>query len=265
MNSNNPFEVHGIEHLSPSSIQTFLEDKPRWIMRYLFGYQNGGGPAMWRGTGTDEGVGAFFGLLEDKKTYTQQQSLELCKRIYRDRYESCKKYFKDQEIDQAKLEMEESRLERYLKTATEFYSTIGKPLSHQDKVELQLPDLPVPIIGYLDLLYEDTLRDIKTTARSPYKVSDAHARQVSVYAKATGRVPILDYIVVTAKEEKVVSYTVTEVDRHIKTIEQVAYSIMNFLSYSNDKYELANTCYPNIDDWKWDEHSIKFASTIWSI
>ena len=265
MSSNNPFETHGIEHLSPSSIQTFLEDRARWIMRYLFGYKNGGGPAMWRGTGTDEGVGAYFGLLEDSKTYSKKQSLELSKKIYRESYENCKKYYKDQKIDESKLELEESRLDRYLNTAIEFYSAKGKPISHQQKIELQLPDLPVPVIGYLDLLYEGELRDIKTTAKTPSKVSDAHARQVSVYAKATECVPVLDYIVVTAKEEKVVSYTVEEVDRHVKTVEQVAYSMMNFLSYSNDKHELANTCYPNIDDWKWDEHSIKFASTIWSI
>lgn len=265
MSSNNPFADHGIEHLSPSSINTFIEDLPRWIMRYLFGYQNGGGPAMWRGTGTDEGVGAFFGLLEDGKVHTEKEALSISKAVYEERYRNCKKYYKDQDIDSKKLELEESRLDRYLNTAIEFYSAQGKPISHQEKVELQLPDLPVPIIGYMDLLYEGTVRDIKTTARSPSKVSDAHARQVSVYAKAKGCVPILDYIVVTAKDEKVVSLGVDDVDRHIKTVEQVAYSIMNFLAHSNDKYELANSCYPNIDDWKWDEHSIKFASTIWSI
>ena len=62
MNKNDPFDAHGIEHLSPSSFNTFLDDKAMWIMRYLFGYKNGGGPAMWRGNAIDGGVGAYFGF-----------------------------------------------------------------------------------------------------------------------------------------------------------------------------------------------------------
>ena len=123
----------------------------------------------------------------------------------------------------------------------------------------------MPIIGFIDLQYGDTIRDIKTTARTPSKVFEGHARQVSVYAQAMNCVPILDYIVVTAKDQKVVSHTVKNVQKYIETVEQIAYSIMQFLSYSNDKYELANGCYPNIDDWKWGEDEINFAKQIWRI
>lgn len=266
MNSNNPFEVHGIDHLSPSSINTFIDDKAKWVMRYLFGYSSGGGPAMWRGTAVDDAIGAYFGLSKkENKLYTEEEALNLCKSIYKEKLVKCNKDFPDQIIDESKYELENSRLERYFKTALDFYEDLGQPKDHQIRIDLQLPDLPVPIQGWIDLLYEDTLRDIKTTARSLSKVSDAHARQVSVYAKAMECVPILDYIVVTAKDEKVISFTIEDVDKHIQTVEQVAYSIMTFLSYSNDKYELANSCYPNIDDWKWGEEDINFAKTIWSI
>jgi hypothetical protein len=263
MSSNNPFDVHGIEHLSPSSINTFIDDKAMWIMRYLFGYKNGGGPAMWRGSAIDGGVGAYFGF--EDKLYSTSECLDLVKLYYSTDRIRCKADFPKQAIDMNKYITEEERLERYFKTAINFYDDIGVPLDYQEKIELQLPDLPVPIIGYIDLLYENTIRDIKTTARTPSKVSEGHARQVSVYGKAKNCVPILDYIVVTAKEEKVVSFTVEDVQKHIDTVEQVAFSIMQFLSYSNDKYELANGCYPNIDDWKWGEDEINFAKTIWSI
>ena len=263
MNSNNPFEVHGIEHLSPSSCNTFIDDKAMWVMRYLFGYRNGGGPAMWRGTATDKGVGRYFGY--QGESVTKDECMSIAQSIYKEELDNCNKTYPEQIIDEAKYELEGSRLNRYLETAIDFYEELGQPTDYQKKIELQLPDLPVPIIGYIDLKYGDTIRDIKTTARSPSKVSDAHARQVSVYAKAEECVPILDYIVVTAKDEKVVSHTVEDVDKHIQTVEQVAYSIMTFLSYSNDKYELANSCYPNIDDWKWGRDEINFAKTIWSI
>lgn len=263
MNSNNPFDVHGIEHLSPSSINTFLDDKAMWVMRYLFGYKNGGGPAMWRGSAIDGGIGAYFGF--EDQLYSTTECIDLVKLYYATDKKRCRADFPKQSIDEKKYIEEEDRLERYFKTAVNFYDDIGVPKDYQKRIELQLPDLPVPIIGYIDLMYENTIRDIKTTARTPSKVFEGHARQVSVYGKAENCVPILDYVVVTAKDEKVVSYTVEDVDRHIRTVEQVAYSIMQFLSYSNDKYELANGCYPNIDDWKWGEDEINFAKQIWRI
>jgi hypothetical protein len=263
MNSNNPFDVHGIEHLSPSSINTFLDDKAMWVMRYLFGYKNGGGPAMWRGSAIDGGVGAYFGF--EGKPYSKKECEELVAKYYHSDRKLCQIEYPEQVIDMKKYITEEERLSRYFDTAINFYEELGQPIDYQKRIELQLPDLPVPIIGFIDLMYENTIRDIKTTARTPSKVLEGHARQVSVYGKAENCVPILDYVVVTAKDEKVVSYTVEDVDRHIRTVEQVAYSIMQFLSYSNDKYELANGCYPNIDDWKWGEDEINFAKQIWRI
>ena len=38
--SNNPFEVHDIKYLSPSSINTYISDIPMWVARYLFGIKS---------------------------------------------------------------------------------------------------------------------------------------------------------------------------------------------------------------------------------
>ena len=47
--SNNPFAVHNINYLSPSSINTFVADKPLWMMRYLFGVKSPSGAGAVRG------------------------------------------------------------------------------------------------------------------------------------------------------------------------------------------------------------------------
>jgi hypothetical protein len=96
----------------------------------------------------------------------------------------------------------------------------------------------------------------------PNKVSDAHARQVSVYAKAEDCMPMLDYISPTGE---VKTLPVMDVDGRIEEVRKIALAIMNLLSISNDKNEIANMFYPNFDDWKWGEDEIKFAKTIWSI
>ena len=53
MRSNNPFAVHNINYLSPSSINTFIGDKPLWIMRYLFGVRSSSGAGAVRGIASE--------------------------------------------------------------------------------------------------------------------------------------------------------------------------------------------------------------------
>ena len=62
---NDPFEKFGIDHLSPSSINTFIADPCMYILRYLYKHRGPSNPAMWRGTVVDEGVGRHLGF---KKT-----------------------------------------------------------------------------------------------------------------------------------------------------------------------------------------------------
>ena len=49
MRSNNPFKAHGINYLSPSSINPYINDTPMWVARYLFGVKSAGGASAMRG------------------------------------------------------------------------------------------------------------------------------------------------------------------------------------------------------------------------
>ena len=53
MLNNNAFETHGIHHLSPSSINTYISDPPMWVARYLFNIKSTSGPAAIRGIATE--------------------------------------------------------------------------------------------------------------------------------------------------------------------------------------------------------------------
>ena len=262
---NDPFEVHHIDHLSPSSINCYIDDIPLWIMRYLYGFRNGGGPAMWRGTVVDHAVGNMFGLNEQSKKLTIPQALKESELEYKKLFHYCRKEYPEQNIDDKQYKREGGNVSTYTKTALDFYKKIGQPTDYQKEINLMLEDIPVPVKGYIDLQYQDIIRDIKTTGRMPSKVTNAHARQVSVYAKALGCSPVLDYIHVSAKENQVVTMPVSNIDEHISVVRQVALAIMNLLSFSNDKQVIANLFYPNLDDWKWREDEINFAKTIWRI
>ena len=260
---NNPFETHGIDHLSPSSINCYIDDVPLWIMRYLYGYRNGGGPAMWRGTAVDHAVGNFFGC--NGKKLSLPEAIKESDSEYKRLLDYCNTQYPEQIVDIDKYNREGRMVSSYTKAALEFYSKLGEPSSYQKEISLNLEDVPVPITGFIDLQYKDIIRDIKTTGRMPSEVSSAHARQLSVYAKAEGCVPLLDYICVSSKGSEVVTQPVEGVEAHIKVVRQVALAIMNLLSFSNDKQAIAELFYPNLDDWKWGDDEKRFAEQIWSI
>lgn len=54
--NNNPFEQHGIEYLSASSINEFITNPARWIL-HTSGFRDSfGSPAMWRGIAVDDAI-----------------------------------------------------------------------------------------------------------------------------------------------------------------------------------------------------------------
>src|SRR5262245_7421068 len=51
-----PFEKHGLSHLSPSSLRLWRAEPAAWISRYLLRVRDDIGPAAWRGTAVEAGV-----------------------------------------------------------------------------------------------------------------------------------------------------------------------------------------------------------------
>ena len=268
--SNDPFADHGIDHLSPSSINAYISDPCIWIMRYLYGFRNGGGPAMWRGTCVDHAVGHMYGLGRIDEPLTKEKALTEAEAEYQRLLNFCKSEYPDQVVDDSKFKAEGKLIKAFTESAIDFYSRLGEPTTYQKKIELNLEAIPVPIEGYIDLQYGDIIRDIKTTRRLPSSVSDAHARQVSVYAKASGcDHAMLDYVFASSSKTEVVSMPVMNIDDHIKVVEDIALAIMNLLSISNDKSVIAKCFYPDTSSpqkkWMWGEDEMRFAKTIWRL
>ena len=128
---NDPFETHEIQHLSPSSVNTFIDDTCLWIMRYLFNYRNGGGPAMWRGTVTDHGCGNLFGLNDAGKTLPKAEAIKEAEAEYIRLHNYCVREYPEQIINKDKYNKEKRDLPKYLNAAFDFYLKLGKPSDYQ--------------------------------------------------------------------------------------------------------------------------------------
>jgi len=250
MNSNNPFDQFDIEHLSASSINLFIQDIPLFIVRYLAKHKSPTNPAMLRGTVIDHAIGNKTSVAEAQKEFMALMNYE-------------KK--QGNVFDEEKAETEYNNIEKYLEVGIPFYKELGEPVSYQKKVELQYEDLPIPIIGYVDMEYSDCIRDIKTTAKRPSALLEPVQRQIALYAKCLDvDRAYADYLYVTKTKAEVISFEVDDIDMRINEVYRVASAMMNLLQ-NNDINSLVDQFYPNMTTFMWSESDKKVAKELWRI
>ena len=107
-------------------------------------------------------------------------------------------------------------------------------------------------MGFLDLEYEDCVRDLKTTSFRPKKNSN-YDRQLTVYSLATNKVGMIDYVYTTTKVSELISFDVENVGMHIKSLERIVTKMMRMLSVSDDIREVCqlSNLEPNLSNENW--------------
>lgn len=256
---NNPFETYEIEHLSASSINQFISSPCHWILK-VSGYKSKSSPAMWRGTVVDNAICASFELPNETKKLRSISNAEMD-------FENLYEYYKQTgQYDDNDVRKEFDKIADWVRLGVDFYNGLEwKPEHCQKQIEIEFEDIPVPIIGYIDLSYEDCVRDIKTTARLLSETPSSICRQLSLYSLAEDKPALVDFLHVTSKEAKVVTRKITNVEKHVSDLKRAAFSMMNVLSYSDDIYTIASLFYPDFDDWRWSEEDKEAAKLLWRI
>ena len=256
---NNPFEVHGVEHLSASSINQFISSPCHWLLK-VSGYKSSSNPAMWRGTVVDNAICNSFELKDrDKKI---DRSIKNAEMSFDDLYDF---YKRRNEYDIDTVEAERVKIADWVSLGVDFYNNLEwKPQECQKEINIEFEDIPVPIIGYIDLSYEDCIRDIKTTARLLSETPSSICRQLSLYSLAEDKPAYVDFLHVTTKQSQVVTREITDVEKHVSVLRKAAFAMMNVLSYSDDIHTVASLFYPDYDYWMWSDEDKVAAKLLWS-
>ena len=257
--NNNPFDNFEIEHLSNSSISSFISNPPKWVLNYLYKIRSKTNAAMTRGSVSDHEIG--------RQVDDPLPVVESIQRAVLEYDTTIKKLKKEDafDIDDDKELKEKQNLAKYLELAIPHYKNLGKPKSYQERIELQLEEIPTPIIGFCDLTYEGIVRDIKTTGRLPSEIPDSVNRQLSIYSTAlNGYVPLVDYVVVNRSRQEVVTMQVNDVDKWMSQVKGAAIAMQNLLALG-DLNEITSVMYPDFSDWMWSDFEIAEAKKIWSI
>jgi len=245
--SNDPFKAHGINYLSPSSINTYINDQSLWVARYLFKIKSSSGASAVRGIATEFVLadkyekGVFdYNLLDVK-------FMSLCAESGID-------------LGDIKTAKEKNLLKGFGSVIDENFDYENLE-AYQEKVEVPIDDMPVPIMGYIDFRFKDKIVDLKTSTRMPTRPTEAQKRQMALYSMAYPNSSV-DLFFATPKEHK--KFTLKNLTLYKKQLRKVALSIQKFLSISDDKHELASLMYPNLDSWLWSGMKEE-ANKIWSV
>jgi hypothetical protein len=249
-----PFERHGITHLSASHINLFIAQPAMWAASYLMKRRTPVGPAAHRGTAIEHGVEA--GLFDPEMPIEVCQELASAKFHTLTRLSSDPRVEKERECIPASVAVGLAELRQY-----------GVPDAaegvRQHKIELKLADVGVPIVGFLDFIWgsHGIIGDLKSTARIPTEMSEAHCRQGAIYAAARDNHEVR-FAYVSAK--KIAVYALSEPATHLASVVRTAKAIENFLSLSDDSEKLTRCFAPDLASFYWgDAPARALANEIW--
>lgn len=241
------FSRHGIGHLSASSLNLWAAEPAIWLMERLLGHRSPTSALMARGKAVEDGVHA--GLIDPSA------SIEKC--IER----ALAAYGREMTLNPDERRVNEREtIPGYVEHGLNELRQYGIPSAYQDRVELRLDDVPVPVIGYIDWRFDDhgLIVDLKTSERLPSAISSSHARQGAIYGRAHGNYGMrFAYVKPTAGKKDgraVVVYELdrTEFDRQLAALRQIAMRLGRFLNLSSDPRELCGLIVPDYERFHWN-------------
>ena len=240
------FDRHQIDHLSASSLNLWASEPAVWAMERLLGYRSPPSASMARGKAVEDGIHA--GLIDPSL------SPEACAQ------KACAAFDREMAlIADERRDSERETLEGYVANGLAELRQYGAPTAYQDRIEVRLDDVPVPIVGYIDWRFDQhgLVVDLKTGERLPSAISLAHSRQGAIYARAHGNYGMrFAYVKPSAgkKDGRAVAvYELerAEVDRQLVALREIALRLGRFLAISNDARELCGLLVPDYERFHW--------------
>ena len=141
-----------------------------WVARYLFGIKSDSGAAAIRGIVQESVLANKYETGEFDFNLLEMQFMTKC--------------------TESNIDLGDVKVEKERNTLKNFGEILDKNFKYknledyQEKVEVQFDDMPIPVIGYIDFRFKDKIVDLKTSARMPYKPTEAQKRQMAFYSMA---------------------------------------------------------------------------------
>lgn len=241
----NVFDKHGIKHLSPSSLRLYREEPAAWVTKYLLRVKDEGGPGAWRGNAVEAGLDH---ILKGQPEHAQ-------KAMYIAFEERA------QGVADDKTAAERADLPMYLTQARLAFEKSPPPLKAQQKIEVEIPGIEVPLIGFADWVWSDYGVDLKTTKRLPSAADPAHIEQVAVYSDATGLPFSLCYV--TPKKYAVYPVTADQARDAMTRVRRGAHALRSLLQRCDTASDALSIFSPDMASYHWSPEMVTAAKRIY--
>jgi hypothetical protein len=252
----NPFEQHGIAHLSASSLNLWAAEPALWIMERLLGRRSPSGIPAARGKAVEAGVN--IGL------HDPALAVDACIAEAESAFDRETALNPDPRRDD-----ERRKLPGYVRGALTELRQYGQPDADgsQAKIEIRIEDVPVPVIGFVDWRFSahGLIVDLKTTERLPSAIGASHSRQGAVYASAHGNFGMRFAYAKPApgksdgRQVQVLEMSGDDVRSSLAALRLIALSLGRFLALSHDARELSGLIVPDFDSFYWSDPSVRAA------
>jgi CRISPR/Cas system-associated exonuclease Cas4 (RecB family) len=223
----------------------FRADPALGILYLVLGIREAGSPAMHRGTVVDEAIGRLLtGAVEHDLSQLKHEAVDKYRLLIKNDPENYNGAYVEQEL---------RVLLRCLEICVPLMSAWEKPLAYQKEILLELEDIEVPVLGFIDLLYPSEVRELKSTVKPKREIARDHAFQVATYALAiqreTGEWPVacVDYIT----PDSLHSFALENVEMEAREVIKTARQIRTLLSEAKDKESLRRSIRPDFKQWIW--------------
>jgi hypothetical protein len=256
MTQKNGFQTHGIAHLSPSSINAYMNCPAFWLTEKVFKKRGTPGAAMWRGIVVEDACSDV--LLHGK---TRDEAVEAALAAYD---KKTAMIFSDHSkqrngipgfVDQALEGLEQYGKDIIAPPADDS----GRTPQHKISLSCGLDDgTSIDFIGYLDFAFggnRKTIVDLKTSFACPSKQSFAHIVQRCVYQKAAADGWSVEFLYATPKKHA--SLADGDPEDVLAMVKAVANRMNRFLKLSADKHELAQIVPVIPDTFYWSDPGMK--------
>lgn len=166
------------DHFSFSSLSLALTCMESWRQRYLVGTRGPATTALAVGSGVHAGIAELYDTLRDNPKAGRRTLLENAKQAAANT------------ITQLDVAVAEQRDEAGVTTEhlLEVYATERpthvKPLHTEKRIEVDLPDSDIPLIGFVDLEAEGQIIEVKTSGRKITVPTGAWKVQAWLYQAA---------------------------------------------------------------------------------
>lgn len=254
----NVFSVHGIEHLSPSSISKFASAPALFVLEKLLGHKGKVGCAAYRGTAAEAGIAHGLLLSHELTGESARELIEEGKAVALKEFDRLAVFSAD-----PRKEKERDALAGFVEIGLRELLPYGVPSSMQPRVEMIVDGLAVPIIGFADFLFGSIVVDLKTSHAVPSEVKRNHAKQVALYAHCLGA---SEARISYCSAKKCATYRVDNLQAHLDALVKGAFAVQRFLSVSSDPNELAGFVMPDLDSFYYnDPETRQFAYEIFGV